>query len=714
MKKFDNIKVFYALYVIIVLVVCAQIVFLGVTGKHIFSGTDIAAYAKNRITKTIISPASRGEIFSGDGKVIATNVQRYKMIAIVSPSRGVYNGKLMYVEDAATTAQNIAPIIGMEVEDMQRSLQNAIDNNRYQVEFGYYSNDLSSILKDEIESFDMPGIIFEEIITRNYPLGNFASYLIGYAQNTEQDNGRITSEGKMGLELLYDESLRGNDGYSVYQADINGYVLPNGMLEQVSAVEGDDIYLTIHSTLQRDLDLELASMVEKAGANMATAAIMKADTGEILAISNVPSFDPNVREFTNYTDYFLKTPYEVGSVFKPFVYASAIEDGVYNGDEKFESGTYMLYGETPVRDWNGGEGFGQITYDQGLTISSNVAIANLIDNKIDRESLIDYYEQLQFFQSSSVDGITSPSGVAGFANTLGKVEFINTGFGQGSTATAYQMLRAYSIFANDGKMVEPYFIDKIVNEETGELSYVGKTEYSEQIYSTDTIDYMNDLLFDSINGDFVSSSSYKMDDIELIGKTGTAQVASGSGGYSTNQHIYSFAGVAPYDDPEIIIYVMMDTPTPTKSSSGHALIADLTQTMVKNSLAILETTDDLSEDLLSYEIDSHVNQSVDYATALLQSKGIEVITVGNGNQILLQDPPASTVVSVGGKVFFKTNEEDKYIPDFLGWSKKDVLTYCLMAGIGVEVTGDTGLVTSQDISPGESVEGVKKISIVVE
>lgn len=714
MKKNRNIKFINLFYIVIILTVCFNIVFLAITGRHLISNQNIAAYATNRITKTIISPASRGEIFSGDGKVIATNVQRYKMIAIVSPTRGTYNGKLMYVEDATSTAELIAPIIGMEVDELEYRLQNAINNNKYQVEFGSYGNDLSSIIKDEIDGLNLPGIIFEEIITRNYPLGDFASYLVGYSQNTEQPNGSIVDEGKMGLELLYNSELAGVDGFSRFQSDIYGYTLPNGMIEEVSAIDGSDIYLTIHSTLQRDLDLELSSMVERAGATMATAVVMEADTGKILAVSNVPSFDPNVREFTNYTDYFFKMTYEVGSVFKPFVYASAIEDGVYNGDDTFESGTYMIYDDIPVRDWNSGEGWGSITYDQGLTISSNVAIANIIDNKIDKDVLIDYYEQLKFFESSNIDGVSSPSGVAGYENAVGKVEFINTGFGQGSTATALQMVRAYSVFANDGRMVEPYFIDKIVNEESGVVSYVGTTEFSHQIYSTDTIDYMNDLLFDTVNGDFVSSTRYKMDDIELIGKTGTAQVASSSGGYSTNQNISSFAGLAPYDDPKVIVYVTMDAPKYTNESSAHALIAELTQTMVKNSLAVLETTSDVTDDLLSYQIDNYTNQSVEYVTKQLQSKGINVITVGEGKQVVLQEPQAGTIVAVGDKIFLKTDEDDKIIPDFTGWSKKDVLTYCLMAGIGVEVSGDNGLVIEQNIVPGTSVDGINKVSIIVE
>lgn len=713
MGRINHVNIIKLFYNFLMVLLCIYIVIVGVTGKH-FSGIDIAAYAQNRITKTIISPASRGEIFSGDGKVIATNVQRYKMYAVVSSSRGEYNGKLTYVADAYETANAIAPIIGMEVSEMAFRLQTAIDDGKYQVEFGNYSSDLSSIVKEEIDSLDISGIEFEEIIKRNYPLGDFASYLIGYAQTEEQDNGRLATSGKMGFELLYDEALAGEDGYRVYQADIDGYILPNGMLEDVQASDGSDLYLTIHSTLQRDLDIELAKLATDANATMASAAIMEAKTGRILAISNVPSFDPNVRELTNYTDYFMKLPYEVGSVFKPFVYASAIEDGVYNGSDTYESGTYMVYDETPVRDWNDGVGFGQISYDLGLSLSSNVAIANLIDRIIDRDSLISHYEDLGFFNESSIDGITSPSGVAGYADTIGKVEFINTGFGQGSTATSLQMLRAYSVFANDGKMVEPYLIDKIVDVENNEASYVGSTTYSQEVFSSETIAYMNDLLYDVINGSQVASTRYKMDDVDLIGKTGTAQVASSSGGYSETVNISSFAGLAPYDDPEIIIYVTMESPTYTPVSTPHGLIGDLTKTMVNNSLAVLETVDDVSSDLLSYELDSYMNQSYDFVSSTLASKGLEVIKVGNGTQVILQDPPAHTVVAVGDKVFIQTDALDYVMPNFIGWSKKNVLAYCVMAGFQVEITGDIGLVVSQDIDPGTILDENDKVTIIVE
>ena len=181
-------------------------------------------------------------------------------------------------------------------------------------------------------------------------------------------------------------------------------------------------------------------------------------------------------------------PYECGSVFKSFVYASSIESGLYNGSTLYESGKYDYGGSRPIRDHNNGAGWGSISYDEGFYRSSNVAICNLLEKGYtNRDELIETYEKLGFFQSSIIDGFDSSSGVALYKRDKSRAAYLTTGFGQGSTVTMVQLLRAYSVFANDGKMVEPYLVDRIVNKENNEVTYNGKTKYSEKIFSSSTV-----------------------------------------------------------------------------------------------------------------------------------------------------------------------------------------------------------------------------------
>ena len=173
---------------------------------------------------------------------------------------------------------------------------------------------------------------------------------------------------------------------------------------------------------------------------------MEAKTGKILALSSYPSFNPNERNIEDYKNFFFDTAYECGSVFKSFVYASSIESGLYNGAATYESGKYDYGGSRPIRDHNNGAGWGSISYDEGFYRSSNVAICNLLERGYtNRDELLDVYEKLGFFQSSNIDGFDSVAGTALYKTDKSRAAYLTTGFGQGSTVTALQLLRAYSV-----------------------------------------------------------------------------------------------------------------------------------------------------------------------------------------------------------------------------------------------------------------------------
>ena len=483
LKKNSNksAKVILIIFALVVTLMVSNVIYLGATGKHFVSGNDIKDYADSRGggQKEETLYAKRGTIYTSDNEVVASDVKKYKLFAVISATRKTADGQPAYVVDKEKTAKELSKIIGMNEKDILEKL----NGKGYQVEFGKYGNNLSSLVKDKIDALDLPGLEFEEIITRNYRYGDFASYEVGYAQlATEKTTQYIV--GQKGIEKTYNDQLTGVNGKKVYLADSNNYILPNGILSQTDPVAGNDVYLTIDSDIQTELDIQLKKLAKTMETDKATCAIMEAKTGRILAISNQPSFDPNKRDMENYTDLFLNEAIEPGSVFKTFVYANAITDGKLDVKKKYSSGkyNYTINGKLikAIRDHNDGKGWGTISYAEGYYHSSNTAICHILTKMTDKESLIQDFEDLNFFKSSEIDGLTSGSGVAGFKGENRNLEWLTTGFGQGSTVTGLQLLRGYSAFANDGKTVEPYLVEKVVNSQTDEVVYQAQTKYSKK------------------------------------------------------------------------------------------------------------------------------------------------------------------------------------------------------------------------------------------
>lgn len=711
-KKDENYGANLMMVVICVVVVCLvfNVVYLGLTGKHLISGNDIDAYATQRggSQKVETLTAKRGTIYSSNDEVLVTDVTKYKVYAILSSTRTNSDGSAAYVVDKEYTAEKLAEILGGDYDEILEKL----NKDSYQVEFGSVGNNISSLVKEEIEALDLPGIEFEETTTRSYRYGDFASYEIGYAQVvTDEINGQTTSAlvGQMGIEKVYDEELSGTDGQKIYLADNNNNVLPNGIVSETAPVSGNDIYLTLDTDIQTELTSQLSKLCEAEEADQATCAIMNAKTGAILAVANYPSFDPNERDLENYVDLFLNEAVEPGSVFKSFVYANAIEDSDSSGfsvENTYTSGTYYYSSSNnPIKDHNSGRGWGVISFKQGFYYSSNTAICNILATYTDKDSLIADYEALGLFQSDEMDGLSTASGVAGYVNNDGRVvEWLTTGFGQGSTVTAYQLLKGYSAFANDGKTVKPYIVDKIVNSETDEVLYQASTQYSQQIYSSETVEQMRDLLSGVINISGSTGYKYHVDDINLIGKTGTGQIVQ-DGSYVSGYYTHSFCGLAPYDDPEVVIVLWYQSGT-----TDNVNAATLVQAVVRSALNKLNEQEIKIVASSSYTLDSYTNQSTSYVSSLLSTNQLTPVVVGDGDIVLSQYPYANTEVASESRVFLKTNGTTITMPSMEGWSRKEAEAFATMADVTIEVDG-TGTIYDQSISKGTTLEAGQTITV---
>ena len=652
--------------------------------------TNLKELASKRTTKTEVIKAKRGNIYSANGDILAQNVTSYRLIAYLDSKRTTNKKRPQHVVDKESTAAALAPILEVSTEEILKYLNK---KNVYQTEFGKAGKNLSDIKKMEIEKLNLPGLDFIESYKRYYPKGNFMSYTLGYAINNEENE---TIEGKMGLELYYDNLLKGEDGYVTYQKDLKGYKISGTKEFRKEAVEGKDIYLTIDSNVQFFIEQALTNAKNNYGYEWFTMVVSDAKDGKIIGMSSNPNFDPNTREnITNYLDLTISQPYEPGSTMKTYTYMAAMENGVYNGNEIYNSGVYVTGDGTQIGDWNR-NGWGAISLDRGYALSSNVGVINLINRHMNAVMLRTYFKKLGFGKKT---GITLPNEKIGSLSFKYETEVYNAGFGQGITTTPLQNIQALSPLTNNGVILKPYIVSKIVDPSTEEVIYKGKKKTGEAIASSETVQKMISLMDDTVNGIGNTGSGYRIPSGELVGKTGTAQVAAPGGlGYLSGKEdiISSFAGVYPKSDPEIIIYASVKSP----AGGSQKPISDAVKEVVTNIAKYYGesvTEVDNQENVVEYTMPSFTNKNVTSVTNTLNSSGItNQVVLGSGEKVVKQYPSKKSVITNKDRVFLITNDSNITVPNVVGYSSREAESLLKLLGMNVVLNGK-GYVTSQSM-----------------
>lgn len=641
-------------------------------------GINLSIFSNNRTIKKETILAKRGTIYDVNGEALAQNVYSYTLIAYLDSSRGEGN----YVSNKEETATKLATVINMSEE----KILNLLNKKAYQTEFGTSGKGLTELTKDKIVALNLDGIDFIETQKRYYPKGRFLSYTLGYAKASE--DGKIN--GEMGIESLYNDLLTGTDGYKEYQKDLRGYKIANTKEVIQEASDGNDVYLTIDSQVQFFVEEALEEATNKYNFDEINIVVAEAKTGKILGIGSTTSFDPNIKDIKNYLDPNISIAFEPGSTMKIFSYMAAMETGKYNGEETFKSGVYVTKDNTKIGDWDR-NGWGTISYDKGFALSSNVGVVNLINNYVDRNTLLNYYKKLGF---GSKTGIELSKETAGKLNFKYETEVFNAGFGQGIMVTSIQNIKALTAVANDGMLLEPYIVDKIVDSNGKVVLSNSKTEI-EKVASKETTDKIKELMEDVVLEG--TGTSYKMDGYNLIAKTGTAQIASTNGkGYLNGPYdvIRGFAGMFPKDNPEIIIYANAKRPKPNSPNSLTYVVKSVVENVSKYYNIYDEKEANIEE--VSYKLKSYFNKDLDNIKTELEKNGIMVEIIGNGNKIINQYPKNGTITTKGSKVFLVTNGNEITIPKMTGWSKKDVTTYLKLANIKYNTEG-IGYLISQSV-----------------
>ena len=667
-------------------------------------GINIQELASKRTTKTDIITAGRGTIYSSDGDVLAQNVSSYKLIAHLNPERTTNPKRPQHVVDKEDTATKLATVIDMSYEDILYLLNKDKDGIK-QTEFGTAGRGLNELTKKKIEDLNLPGIDFIETSKRYYPKGNFASYVIGYAKTENDENCTIT--GEMGIEKQYNKILKGVDGYISYQKDLKGYKIANTPVYQEDAIQGKDIYLTIDSNVQFFVEQAINNSKKEFGWEWMTITIMDAKTGAILASAQDPSFDPNKRDITNYMDIFCQTPFEPGSTMKTFTYMAAMENGVYDGNETYKSGVYVTTDGTEIGDWQR-SGWGVITFDKGYALSSNVGVINIISRHMNSAMLRQYFKRLGFGKKT---GIELPNENRGKLDFKYETEIFNAGFGQGILTTPVQNVKALTPLTNDGILLEPYIVSKIVDKETGNVTLENEREEIERVASTNTVQKILQLMDDTVNGWGNTGVNYRLDSGELIGKTGTAQIASENGkGYLTGDEdiISSFTGIYPKSNPQVIIYASVKRPTYGAQRAISNPVKEIVQNISKyygNSDAVTS-----SIEIKQFTIPSYINKTIDNAKTNLETNGIPYVIIGGGNKIIKQTPAAKTTITNKDTIYLITNDPAIKVPNVVGLSSK--VANNLLTNLGIKVISNgVGYVTSQSIPEGSDITNDMEITL---
>lgn len=656
--------------------------------------STITAFINNRNTLEEVIYPTRGDILDVKGNVLAQSVSSYTVIAYLSETRSEGSDKPLHVVDKKATAEALSPLINMSVEDIMKLLE----KDAYQVELGPGGRNLSQIQMEKIKELNLPGIDFISDTKRYYPNGDFASYMLGYTK-TKEENGNTTIVGELGIEEYYNDTLTGNPGFITYEKDRYGYKIANGREYIESADDGDDVYLTVDNNIQLFIENAVKKMSADSEAEWTLMVVADAKTGAILGYSSTPSFDPNIRNMTSYIDPIVGNAYEPGSTMKIFSYMCAIESGNYKGDDKYMSGSKTYESETTgekvtINDWKK-EGWGEITYDQGFALSSNIAVANLVETAIGKSELSACYSNYGFGKATD---FTLKREATGSIDFNYQIEVATAGYGQGITTTAIQHIQALTAIANDGVMLKPYIVSKIVDSNTGNVNFEGKRTEIKQIASENTIDKIKELMVSVVtpNSETSTGYAYHMDGYNIIGKTGTAQIFDYEKGEylkGESDYIYSFSGMYPGDNPEIIIYTALKKP---KDSNNY--LAPAVKEVIQNISNYLNIKESQSVNT-SYQIDSYINKEVNEVTSLLQNKGLNLIIIGDGNKIIRQYPSKNTNLTKGDNIILLTNNYDKKMINLIGLSYKEAKIILDYMGINYTIEGN-GYVYEQSIAEG--------------
>lgn len=757
----------YRLMMIITLcaaLVIANILYVMVAKKHIWSQHDaLASSIRSSIVSAPINGV-RGTIYDRNHTVLAEEAPAYTLIATfdrrtdeeiaqdeasierqrnalleAAKDNGTYEQTLAkletqdaqtispYVEDPAAMASAIQSVLGdtVDAETITSIIEEAQKAGKSQTELGTGTKRIDKSSKEALEALKIPGLSFIETTKRTYPVTPLSSNLIGFAAYDEDEQN---IKGVMGLESDLNEALAGTDGKKTWQQTINGTILPGTTQTLAEAVNGHDVTLTLDASLQETVEQQMQITMDSNNADAAWCLVMEAETGKILAWASYPTFDQNTHMYIpSYIDNISQRPYEPGSVLKPFVYAAAMDAGVYPYNTQYRAGEFVYAvdengkitrlangssSDYPVIRDALGTDYGVLTFEEGLAHSSNVGICELLSNYLDHDTFEKYLKSFGFGENTDSEYVSQ---VPGSINMEDAPSYLSSGFGQSTSVNVLELAQAYTAIFNDGVMMRPYVVESISDPATGEIIEKYGPESVGTPISSSTAEKVKNILV-SVLSEGMSGERFAMNGVSMAAKTGTGEIyRPETGSYDGTVYTSSIMAAAPAEDPKIMVYWGMESPNyleyspePFQKIMQAALIAD----NVSGGGSSTSQSEDY-EKWESYEMPSLVNHSLSYAQKKMEDKKVNTVVIGDGTSIVDQFPKAGTTINSNSNVLLYTDGSALTMPDLIGWTLKDLTAFWQLTGLPLQWDGN-GKVTWQSVEPGTPLQSDTQIEVKLE
>lgn len=498
-------------------------------------------------------PASRGKILDRNGQVIATSLEVKSVIA--------YNDNVPS-DLSAEKVHKLASLLEMSDAELHKKLR----EDRKQV---FLKRQVEPKIAEQIKQLEIPGIGLNKEYRRFYPEGEAMAHVVGFTN--------VEDRGQEGMELSREKELAAHPGQRRVVVDRLGRVVEDIAIEQLPQ-NGKDLQLSIDSKIQFLAYNAVKNAVEEHHASAGGAVVLDTQTGEILALANYPSFNPNNRRNLSgeqLRNRVLTDTFEPGSTIKPFTISIALEKGAIKPNTNMVIGASYLIGPKPITDTHP---YDTLTISQVIQKSSNIGTAKIAMNTLSPEEMWDMYTAVGFGQAPKIG---FPGAVSGTLHPFKKwvpSDQARIAFGYGISASLFQVARAYTVFARDGELV-PLTIERSPELKAGT-----------KVMSPKTAIEMRSML-EMVTEQGGTAVKAQAEGYRVGGKTGTAHKLVGKG-YGNKYRAY-FAGIAPISAPRIVVAVMIDEPT-GGSHYGGDVAAPVFSTIVSETLRSLSVLPDSS------------------------------------------------------------------------------------------------------------------------
>lgn len=553
-KKLSDPEAYFSIgrlrFVLVILILLALLFMGKLFLLQIVHGEQYAERADRQYVTPAGNIFERGSIFfqGKDGNLVsAATMQTGYKVAIVP--RDITDPETLYNK----LAQHIPDL------DHDDFIERALRSNDPYEEIAFQ---LPREMADAITADDLDDVRVYKQKWRSYPGKKLASHMIGFLGF---DVDGVTLNGRYGLERYYDDVLR-RDSQSLY---INFFaeVFSNisTLLAEDDSLEGD-IILTVEPTVQAHLETTIAQISEKWSSEETGAIIIHPQTGAIYAMARTPAFDLNnfsqVKDTGVFRNPFVENVFEMGSIMKPLVMAAALDTGTVTANTSYYDDGSVTVGDRTIYNYDK-KGRGQVTMQDVLNHSLNTGMV-YIEQHMQKKDFKNYMLSYGLGEKTGIDLPNETAGLVSNLNTNRDVEYANISFGQGIAVTPIGMVRALTSLANNGKMTQPYLVDKI--KYTNGLVKKHDTKESDQLFSLETADEITRMLVEVVDSTLQGGKA-KLDYYSIAAKTGTAQIPSPQGGYYGDRNLHSFFGYFPAYDPQFLVFLYTIHPKNVKYSS---------------------------------------------------------------------------------------------------------------------------------------------------